>query len=68
MKNSMFVLLIAIFCCLGFSTNSGAQDISVFQYRHVPGDKIDEFLHRETTYWSEVAQKGVEKGNLITWA
>ena len=68
MKNSMYVLLLAIFGCLGFATNSGAQDISIFQYRQVPGDKIDEFLHRETTYWSEVAQKAVDKGNLVTWA
>ena len=37
-----------------------AQDgaITTYQYRHVPGDKIEEFIKRETTYWSKVARKG----------
>ena len=39
---------------------SVAQDdssITVYQYRHVPDNKIDEFIKRETTYWSRVAEK-----------
>ena len=68
MKKLMYLILLIGFASIGITTKSFAQDISVFQYRHVPGDKIDEFLHRETTYWSEVARKGVDKGNLITWA
>ena len=67
MKN-LACLILTILFCLSITTQTVAQEISVFQYRQVPGDKIDEFLHRETTYWSEVAQKAVDKGNLLTWA
>ena len=38
--------------------------ITVYQYRQVQPDKVDEFVKRETTYWSEVAKKAVTKGNL----
>jgi hypothetical protein len=44
------------------------QGITVYQYRHVPDDKVSEFINRETTYWSKVAEKGMEKGNLTFWA
>jgi hypothetical protein len=53
---------------LGVSLSSFAQEISVYQYRHVPNDQVDEFIKRETTYWSEVAEKATEKGNLTFWA
>lgn len=52
----------------GFSITSFAQPITVYQYRQVPDDKIEEFIKRETTYWSKVAEKGFEKGNLTFWA
>ena len=42
--------------------------ITIYQYRRVPNDKIDEFIKRETTYWAEVAQKALAKGNLTFWA
>jgi len=41
--------------------------ITIFQYRRVPNDKIDEFIKRETTYWAEVANKALAKGNLTFW-
>jgi hypothetical protein len=54
---------------LTFHLKSIAQEgITVYQYRHVPNDKIDEFIKRETTYWSVVAQKALAKGNLTFWA
>ena len=40
---------------------TGITQITVYQYRHVPDDKIDEFLKRETTYWSKVAEKAVNE-------
>ncbi|MDH3651789.1 MAG: hypothetical protein OEQ53_19045, partial [Saprospiraceae bacterium] len=42
-----------------------AQIVSI-QYRHVPQDNIAEFIHRETTYWSQVAQKAVDDGKLVS--
>ncbi len=50
---------------------SKAQDdssITVYQYRHVPGDKIDEFIKRETTYWSKVAEAAVKNKTMTFWA
>jgi len=45
-----------------------SRDITVYQYRQVAPEKVDEFIKRETTYWSEVARKATEKGNLQFWA
>jgi hypothetical protein len=42
--------------------------ITTYQYRQVPENKIAEFIRRETTYFSEVAKKATEKGNLQFWA
>ncbi|NND08299.1 MAG: hypothetical protein HKN87_18120 [Saprospiraceae bacterium] len=67
MKNQI-THLVTIVLSLLFTLQIGAQDISVFQFRQVPNDKVNEFIHRETTYWAEVAQKAVDKGDLITWA
>lgn len=44
----------------------GAQ-VSVYQYRHVPADKVEEFIKRETTYWSKVAQKAVDAKKMSFW-
>ena len=41
--------------------------ISVYQYRHVPADKVEEFIKRETTYWSKVAQKAVDAKRMNFW-
>jgi hypothetical protein len=42
--------------------------ITSYQYRRVPGDKIAEFIKRETTYWSKVAQKAVDNKTMSFWA
>lgn len=42
--------------------------ITLYMYRRVPADKRDEFIKRETTYWSEVARKALSKGNITFWA
>jgi hypothetical protein len=76
MKNSnqrisVFIYSIAIISSIfGFQTKLSAQDRSVttYQYRHVPNDKIDEFIKRETTYWSKVAQKAVDNKTMSFWA
>ncbi len=65
--------LSAIAIVLGFQTRLQAQtkppdrSITVFQYRRVPNDKIDEFIKRETTYWAKVAQKSVDNKTMSFW-
>ncbi len=45
-----------------------SQSIAVVQYRYVSGENIEEFLHRETTYWSEVARAAIKEGKMVHWA
>lgn len=45
-----------------------AQEITVYQYRHVDPAKMDEFIKRETTYWSKVAKKAIDGGKMTFWA
>jgi hypothetical protein len=52
---------------LGFQIKAAAQ-ITVYQYRHVPDNNIEEFLKRETTYWSKVAQKAIDNKAMTFWA
>ena len=59
-------LLIALILMLVQFNASG--QITVYQYRHVPSDKINEFIRRETTYWSQVAQKAVDNKTMSFWA
>lgn len=64
--------IIATTTFLSFSqTTANAQEdrsISVYQYRNVPADKTDEFLKRETTYWSKVAEQAVKDKKMTFWA
>ena len=60
-SNLLFVLLLSILGSLA------AQPVSIYQFRRVDQDKIGEFIHRETTYWSQVAQKAVDDGKLSAW-
>ncbi|MEP7111537.1 MAG: hypothetical protein ABI760_26315 [Ferruginibacter sp.] len=52
---------------VGFQMNTNAQ-VTTYQYRRVPNDKIEEFLKRETSYWSKVAQKAVDDKKMTFWA
>jgi hypothetical protein len=66
-------LLLAFLFLLTF--NMKAQDmnsapnksITVYQYRHVPDANIEEFLKRETTYWSKVAQNAIDNKKMSFW-
>jgi len=62
-----FRVTLITFLIIVFQINSFAQ-ITVYQYRHVPDDKIDEFVKRETTYWSKVAEKAVKDKSMTFWA
>ena len=61
----LFILLMNI--NIKSSAQDSLREISMYQYRHVPDDKIAEFIKRETTYWSKVAQKGVETNKISFW-
>jgi hypothetical protein len=58
------------FFAFSFPSNIIAQDnsITVYQYRHVPDVKIEEFVKRETTYWSKVAEKAAKEKTMTFWA
>src|SRR5687767_4126016 len=65
-KGLHLFLLTAI--CFLLSQTIIAQDITTYQYRQVSPDKTGEFIKRETTYWSKVARKAIDKGTLTFWA
>ena len=62
-----FNVLLLTMIIAAFTDKLAAQDISTYQYRYVPANKVDEFIKRETTYWSKVAKKAVDKGQLTFW-
>jgi hypothetical protein len=59
-KTFIFIALIVI-------TLSSFAQVSYLQYRAVPSDKEDEFVEKETKYWSKVAQAAANQGNLAGW-
>lgn len=63
-------LLLLLFFIVSFQFNAAAQNrsITTYQYRHVPDDKIAEFIKRETTYWSKVAENAVKQKTMTFWA
>ena len=63
----MLTGLLTLSLIAGLQVTSISQ-ITTYQYRHVPSDKIEEYVKRETTYWSKVAQKAVDSKKLIFWA
>lgn len=42
--------------------------ITSYQYRRVAADKINEFIKRETTYWSKVAENAAKNKTMTFWA
>jgi hypothetical protein len=65
---AMAVMLMAMVTSQLISTAQSDRSITVYQYRHVPDDKIEEFVKRETTYWSKVAEKAVKDKSMTFWA
>src|SRR5205085_9704580 len=59
-------IIMLVIACI-FIGQLSAQEVSYFQYRKVAPSKIDEFIKRETTYWSKVAEKGIANGKLEFW-
>jgi len=76
MRTKKFSILTRSFIILLFSFLTSLQlelkaqtdsSISVYQYRKVPDNKIDEFIKRETTYWSKVAESAVKNKTMTFW-
>ena len=44
-----------------------AQSVSIVQYHHVEAENRAEFIHRETTYWSEIAKAAIKDGKMTSW-
>ena len=68
-KLGTIIFSLTFFC--GLQLTSTAQDdrsITVYQYRRVPDDKVAEFIRRETTYWSKVAEKAIKDKTMTFWA
>ena len=59
------LVLFAFIFLLNFK---GQAQITSYQYRHVPDNKVDEFIKRETTYWSKIAQKAIDAKKMTFWA
>jgi hypothetical protein len=62
------ILSIGFIACFPGKLCAQSQAITVYQYRHVPGDKTEEFIKRETTYWSKVAEKAAKDKTMTFWA
>jgi len=60
------LLFIALFA--GLNQKLSAQEITTYQYRQVSASNTEEFINRETTYWSKVARKAIDNGTLTFWA
>ena len=59
--------VVLLFASLLFVFISYAQ-VSYFQYRHVPSDRQQEFVEKETKYWSKVAKAAIDKGLMTGWS
>ena len=72
MKREIFcksLLSIIFFMGLMFTADKMVNaQVTTYQYRYVAPDKQAEFIKRETTYWSVVARKAIDKGTLSFWA
>lgn len=59
--------VILLFAALLFVFISYAQ-VAYLQYRHVPSDRNQEFIEKETKYWSKVAKAAIDKGLMTGWS
>ncbi|MEP6596947.1 MAG: hypothetical protein ABJA71_13425 [Ginsengibacter sp.] len=68
--SKMLCIVLLVTFLTGLQLKSKAQNdssITVYQYRHVPDNKIDEFIKRETTYWSKVAEHALKNKTMTFW-
>jgi len=60
-------VLAALTFCFQSAQAQENETISIYQYRKVDDDKVNEFIEREIKYWSKVAQKAIDDGKLGFW-
>jgi hypothetical protein len=65
-KISLQVILL-LSLVFGIPSQVFSQNV-VVQTRHVPAENVSDFIHRETTYWSKIAQKAIDDGKLSGWS
>ena len=63
-SRGLMLLLLSVSTCIA----AYAQEVTTYQFRKVTPEKADEFVKRETTYWSKVAKKAIDKGAMSFWA
>ena len=66
MTHSINKIFFSSLLCILFLFDLPAQ-IVVLQYRAVPQENIADFVFRETTYWSQVANKAIKDGKMVKW-
>ncbi len=68
-KTSMIISMLLIAFTAGLAqTPATDPGITVYRYYKVAPNHRAEFIKRETTYWAEVANKALAKGNITFWA
>jgi len=66
MKNLITKSVWLVLIGLVLSTQSLSQVIAT-QFRYVSPENTEEFIKRETTYWSEVAREAIKQGKMVKW-
>lgn len=67
MRESLKQLVMSSLFLLFLVPMAQAQSVSMVQYHHVDAEDRAEFIHRETTYWSEIAKAAIKDGKMANW-
>lgn len=67
MKKPILIFL-TLLCLVGGGINPLLGKVEIIQRRFVSPEHIDEFIKRETLYWSEVASKAIQDGKMDEWS
>ncbi len=68
MKKFTLYLHLSILCFLLGTVITNAQPVVFMQFRNIPADQAEEFIYRETNYWSQVARKAIDDGKMVNWS
>jgi hypothetical protein len=62
------LILAAFFFSFQSTIKAQNRSVTVYEYRQVPTNKVEEFIKRETTYWSLLAEKAIKDKTITYWA
>lgn len=62
MKNLFYVFMLQFVAIYMYG------QVSYLQYRVVPTEHEEEFILKETEYWSKVAKAAIDKGQMLNWS